>query len=95
MNNMSILSQLNVYGGAWKLVNEVSFSDSELEVIEDNIVRASEHGASVCLFLKGGGTSYIPLSKDAPTPIGKRMNLRESKVLILERDGERIMRIRG
>lgn len=92
---LNILANLEVYAGSWRVVNTLKFNEEELAAIADNIVKASEYGSSVCLYLKSGGTSYIPLSTDAKTPIGKKIDLASAEVLVLKRDGERILRIRG
>lgn len=94
---MGILNTIQIYGNKkYKVVDTVKFSEEELAEIVDNVVVASDFGkTSCCLFLKGGRTAYIVLSKYAKSNIGDKLNLREAEVDILENEEGQIMRIRG
>lgn len=84
---MNIFSGLQLYGGNWKVANERSFKPEELSLVAKAEVVASEYGKSVCFFMKSGGQTYIPLSRDASIGVGESVDLSTAKILTLHRDG--------
>lgn len=93
---MNVFSGLQVYGGSWKVVADKTrgFSEEELALISKAEVVPSEYGNSVCFFMKSGGQSYIPLSRDASLTVGDSVDLSKAQILTLHRDGnEDIIRI--
>ena len=93
---MNIFSGLQVYGGSWNVVVDKTrgFNEEELALIERAEVVPSEYGNSVCFFMKTGGQSYIPLSRDSQLTVGDSVDITKAKLLTLHRDGsEDITRI--
>ena len=84
---MNIFQGLQIYGGSWNVVNSRSFDAEEISAVSKAEVVASEYGNSVCFFMNGGGTTYIPLSRDSTLGIGDSVDLTKAKVLTLHRDG--------
>ena len=84
---MNIFSGLQVYGGSWNVVTERDFNDEEKALISRAEVVASEYGNSVCFFMKSGGQSYIPLSRDSQLGVGDSVDVTKVKLLTLHRDG--------
>ena len=84
---MNIFQGLQVYGGSWNVVNSRNFDAEEIAAVSKAEVVASEYGNSVCFFMKGGGQTYIPLSRDSSLGVGDSVDLTKAKVLQLHRDG--------
>ena len=74
---MNIFSGLQVYGGSWNVVADKTrgFNAEELALIDRAEVVASEYGNSVCFFMKSGGQSYIPLSRDSELTVGDTVDV--------------------
>lgn len=85
---MNIFSSLKKYAGKWEVANSRSFSKEEMDAIENTSVVDSQYGLSVCFFMKGGGTSFIPLSNTSSLSIGDTVDLANAKLLTLKRAGE-------
>lgn len=85
---MNIFSKLQVYAGKWNVKSSRKFEAEEVAAVSKAEVVASQFGNSVCFFLKGGGQSYIPLSKDSNLTVGDTVNLNSAELLTLEKDGE-------
>lgn len=89
MKCMNIFSGLQVYGGSWSVVADKTrgFNDEELALIARAEVVPSEYGNSVCFFMKSGGQTYIPLSRDSSLCAGDSIDVKKVKLLTLHRDG--------
>ena len=57
-------------------------------MVEKATVEDSMYGTSVCFFMKSGGRTYVPLSRDCDLPVGTQVNLDTVKVLTLQKSGE-------
>jgi len=87
---MQILSSLKTYGhGKWQVTDSKSFDSQDLEAISSAHVVDSQYGMSVCLMLKSGLMSYIPVSRDCHCEVGQSVNLSKAKVLTLSCEGEK------
>ncbi len=84
---MNIFSGLQVYGGSWNVIASRSFDAAEIAAVKKAEVVASEYGNSVCFFMKSGGQTYIPLSRDSSLGVGESVDLSKAKILTLHRDG--------
>lgn len=85
----NVFGSLQVYGENWQKVNERSFNDQEIAAVRSNSVVNSQYGKSVCFFLKGGGQSYIPLSKQgADVALGASIDMKAAKLVTLYRQGD-------
>jgi hypothetical protein len=86
---MNIFSGLQVYAGSWNVVADKTrgFNAEEQAMIDRAEVVASEYGNSVCFFMKGGGQSYIPLSRDSSLTVGDSVDITKAQLLTLHRDG--------
>ena len=85
--SMNIFQGLAVYGGSWKVKGSRDFDAEEIAAVSKAQVVASEYGNSVCFFMKSGGQTYIPLSRDSSLSVGDTVDLSKAKVVTLERDG--------
>ena len=88
MISMNIFDSLFVYATEWKVAGERDFTSEEISMVEKATVEDSMHGNSVCFFMKSGGRTYVPLSRDCDLPIGSQINLDTVKVLTLQKSGE-------
>ena len=89
----NFFSSKQVYGPKWQLVNSRSFTDEEINMVEEATVVPSEYGLSICFHMKAGGSIYTPVSRDSNVSAGETINLESAKILTLEREGESIERI--
>lgn len=86
---MNIFAGLQTYGGSWSVVADKTrgFSAEEQALIKRAEVVPSEYGNSVCFFMKSGGQTYIPLSRDSTLTVGEEVDVTKAKLLTLRRDG--------
>ena len=76
-----------MYGGKWNVTSKRNFDAEEIAAVKKAEVVASEYGNSVCFFMNGGGTTYIPLSNQSNLGVGDSVDLTKAKILTLHRDG--------
>lgn len=89
MENVFGNGTLTVYGESWMKVNERSFNEAEINAVRSNSVVNSQYGKSVCFFMKGGGQTYIPLSKQGKdAELGSSIDMTAAKLVTLHRDGD-------
>ena len=89
MANENVFGGLQVYGESWMKVNERAFNADEIAAVRSNSVVNSNFGKSVCFFMKGGGQTYIPLSKQgADAPLGSSIDMSTAKLVTLHRQGD-------
>lgn len=85
---MSILSSLQVYAGKWNLIGTAKFDESDKASIKSATVVNSQYGKSVCFFLVGGGTAYMPMSNQGTQlEVGDVVDIDKCTVETLHRDG--------
>ena len=84
---MNIFDSLQTYGGSWNVIDSRDFDAEEKALISRAEVVASEYGNSVCFFMKSGGQTYIPLSRDSQLSVGDSVDITKAKLLTLHRDG--------
>lgn len=89
---MGLLNR-TIYNGKWSEVKREKVSNAEIAMIENNVVTSSEYGLSLCCFLKGGGCTYMKLSRDSKLGIGESMNLEEARIITLARPGNETMEV--
>ena len=93
---MNIFSKLQVYAGKWNLKASRSFEAEEIAAVSKAEVVASQYGNSVCFFMKAGGQTYIPLSNDSTLVVGDLVDLKNARLLTLEKEGEsNIVRVKA
>ena len=85
---MNIFSQLRVYAGKWAVVASNDFSKEEIDLVDHAEVVDSQHGSSVCFFMKAGGQTFIPLSTNSTLGVGDSVDLTKAKLLQLHREGD-------
>lgn len=85
---MSIFETLRLYAGKWSVKSSRNFTEEEINAVKSATVVASEYGNSVCFMMKSGGMTFIPLSNASTKGIGESVDLKEAKVLTLEKQGE-------
>lgn len=73
----------------WKLKSERSFTQDEIDAVSEAIVIPSQYGNSVEFTMKlGGKCTYIPLEKSSNIAIGEAVDMKQAKLLTLEKEGE-------
>lgn len=85
---MSIFENLRVYAGKWSVKNSRAFTADEINAVDHATVVASEYGNSVCFFMRTGGMTFIPLSNASTKGVGESIELKDAKLLTLEKQGE-------
>ena len=85
---MNIFSKIRQYAGKWQLKDSRNFTDEEIAAVERTEVVASQYGNSVCFFMKEGGMSFIPLSKESSLGVGESVDMSTAKLLTLSKSGE-------
>lgn len=92
---MFTLDSLMTYATKWNVVSENLLSDIDprgfknieaAEVVEKEQTWGTS--VSICLFMKGGGTKFIPLSNQSSLKPGNAVDVNSLKIIELERDGE-------
>ena len=86
MNN--VFASLTKYAEGWKVVSNRSFNEEEIAAVKRAEVVSSQYGSSVCFFMKSGGQTYIPLSRDSHLAVGDSVDLTKAELLTLHRDGD-------
>jgi hypothetical protein len=73
----------------WKLKNERSFTQEEIDAVSQAIVVVSKYGNSVEFTMKSTGKPcYIPLDKSSNIAVGEVVDMKQVKLLTLEKEGE-------
>lgn len=73
----------------WSFKSERNFTQEEIDAVSHAIVVTSQHGNSVKFTMKlGGKCAYIPLDKSSNIAIGEAVDMKQAKLLTLEREGE-------
>ena len=85
---MNIFSNLQVYAGKWAEKSRRSFSQEEINAVDNTVVVSSNYGLSVCFFMKSGGKTFIPLSNDATVGLGETVDLNKAELITLSKQGE-------
>lgn len=92
---MNFFLSLRVYAGQWNEKDVRSFTPEEIDSVEKAEVVESNFGLSVCLFMKTGGKSYVPLDRDSTKSIGDTVDLKAAQLVTLQKAGEEdIYRVR-
>lgn len=89
----NVFGSLNVYGERWEKVGERKFNADEISAVREAKVVPSDWGLSVCFFMKAGGTTYIPVSKQGNQPtVGDVVDMNAVSLITVSRsgDGERL-----
>ena len=72
----------------WRVKEERPLTEDEINAVQQAVVVATPYGKSVCLHIKSGGQSYIPLTPDSEIGVGENVNLIHLQLLILAREGD-------
>lgn len=87
-NLMNVFSELKVYAEKYTVISVRKFNDNEKRLVEKVEVIPSNYGKSACFFMKGGGTTYIPLDENSSYAIGDILNLENLELVLLGRGGK-------
>lgn len=85
---MMVFDSLTKYADNWKVVGSRAFNSEEVAAVKRAEVVSSQYGSSVCFFMKSGGQTYIPLSRDSELAVGDSVDLTKAQLLTLHRDGD-------
>ena len=72
----------------WMVKNSRPFNPEEIAAVKRAEVVASQYGNSVCFFMKGGGQTYIPLSKQSNLTVGDELDIKTAKIITLSQKGK-------
>lgn len=79
----------DVSSSVWKIIEERYFTQEEIDAVSQVIVVASKYGNSVEFTMKSTGKPcYIPLDKSSNIAIGEAVDMKQAKLLTLEKEGE-------
>lgn len=84
----NIFATLTRYASKWSPTGNRPFTQEEIDAVERVQIVASTYGNSACFFMKGGGQCYIPMSRDASKGVGETFDMKDARLLTLERDGD-------
>lgn len=85
----NVFAGLTSYGEKWSVVATRAFNATEIGAVNSNSVVSSNYGKSVCFFMKGGKTHYIPLSnRGKQFNLGESIDMAKAKLVTLEKSGE-------
>ena len=71
----------------WTVTNSRSFGPEEIALVDRAEVVASQYGNSICFYMKSGGQTYIPLSKQSELTVGDELDIKTAKLITLSRPG--------
>lgn len=80
--------QPNIPSVTWKVIEERPFDAEEIDAVSQAIVVVSQYGNSVRFIMKAGGETYISLDKNSNIAVGEVVDMRQAKLLTLEKEGE-------
>jgi len=83
---MTVFDSLKCYGNAYKVKDSRNFTPEEVNMVSSAKVINGEYGLSVCFFMKAGGTTYIPVSRDSVVSVGDTVDLTKAKLLTLSKE---------
>ena len=86
MNN-NIFGSIKHYADGYKEVESRVFNADEQAAVVSASVVTSNYGTSCCFLMKGGGKTYIPMSRDSHLCVGDKVDLTTAKIIHLHRDG--------
>lgn len=85
----NIFGSLTTYGENWQVVNERAFNENEIASVRSTSVVNSKYGKSVCFFMKNGGQTFIPISKQGNDPeLGSSISMEKAMLVTLHREGD-------
>lgn len=85
LNN--VFATTKVYADGYKEVESRVFNAEEQAAVASATVVTSNYGTSCCFMMRGGGKTYIPMSRDSKLSVGDKVDLSTAKVIHLHRDG--------
>ena len=85
---MNIFRKVRMYATKWQQTDCRHFTAEEIASVERTEIVASQYGNSVCFFMKEGGMSFIPLSKESTLGVGESVDMSTAKLLTLSKQGE-------
>ena len=88
MSAINFFATAQVYGASWQVKEERRFSTEEINAVDSAEITSADYGLSVCFMMKGGGSTYISLSKESDGSVGQKVDVKDLKLLTLERQGE-------
>lgn len=85
---MNIFKGRRVYNNGWEVTDSRKFEKEEIALVKRAEVVPSQYGLSACFFMKAGGRTYIPLSRDCTLEEGDTIDLKDARILTLSREGD-------
>lgn len=85
LNN--VFATTKVYADGYKEVESRNFNAEEQAAVASATVVTSNYGTSCCFMMRGGGKTYIPMSRDSKLSVGDKVDLSTAKIIHLHRDG--------
>jgi hypothetical protein len=83
----NIFNSRKVYANGYEEVESRNFNAEEQAAVASATVVTSNYGTSCCFMMRGGGKTYIPMSRDSKLCVGDKVDLSTAKIIHLHRDG--------
>lgn len=83
----NIFANKKVYPSNWQVINVRSFTEEELAMVSKAEIISGNYGLCAKCFMVGGGIQYLDLSKCSDGQIGTTVDLKDARILTLERNG--------
>lgn len=75
------------YGAKWDIVNTRRFSEEELAMVESATIEECNYGLCAKCLMVNGKVKYLNLGKFSNGNIGEKVNLKDARIITMERDG--------
>ena len=85
LNN--VFNVTKVYAEGYNEVESRVFNAEEIAAVVSASVVTSNYGTSCCFLMRGGGKTYIPMSRDSKLSVGDKVDLTTAKIIHLHRNG--------
>lgn len=85
---MNFFNSKTVYNSGWEVTDRRKFEKEEIAMVKKCEVVPSQYGLSACFFMKSGGRTYVPMSRDSNVEEGDVIDLNKASILTLSRDGD-------
>ena len=81
------------YGAKWVPVQTRRFTEEELAMVESAVIEECNYGLCAKCFMVTGTVTYFNLGKFSNGNIGEKVDLKDARILIMERNGVRCEKI--
>jgi hypothetical protein len=87
MSYANIFESKKEYNSTWEIVNVRRFTEEELLMVKSAEIVEGQYGLCAKCFMVGGKTKFLDLGKYSNGQIGEKVDLKDARIITLERDG--------